>query len=261
MKPNGYMFDLEGTLVKGKEFCPLPGSAEALEACRPHMVVTNNTTHGPNDLLSRLSDVGLRLEPKQLLSPLVILPDYVRRCGWKRVLPVGAEALGRCLRDHGFDVADRAPADAVVVGLDTALDYDKMRNAARALLHGAALVALHRNRLFHDRDCAPSPSAGATVSFLMYATGVRPRVVGKPSRTFFRIALDRLGVAAPDCMVVGDDPFAEAAGAKALGMRAVFVLSGKYDSPDVLRKLPPTRRPDLVIRSLEELPGVRDPHR
>jgi HAD superfamily hydrolase (TIGR01450 family) len=261
MKPKGYMFDLEGTLVKGKGFCPRPGAVEALSACRPHMVVTNNTTHAPADLLSALSDVGLQLGPHQVLSPLVVLPTYLRQRGWKRVLPLGADVVSRWLRDHGFELTDVSPADAVVVGLDTTLTYGKLRKTGRALLHGAALVALHRNRLFQDLDGAASPSAGATVTFLAYATGVRPRVLGKPSRTFFQTALDRLGVAAPDCMVIGDDPFAEVAGAKSMGMRAVFVLGGKYDSPDVLTKLPRSRRPDLVIRSLEELPGVSKPHR
>ncbi len=255
------MFDLEGTLVKGKGFCPLPGSTEALEACRPHLVVTNNTTHTPTDLLSALLEVGLPLESGQVLSPLVVLPLYVRQHGWKRLLPLGADALLRCLREDGFEVADGPPADAVVVGLDTTLSYDKLRNAARALLRGAALVALHRNRLFQDRDSAPSPSAGATASYLTYATGVRARVVGKPSRAFFGTALERLGVAAEDCVVVGDDPFAEVAGAKSMGMRAVFVLSGKYETPDVVLRLPLSRRPDLVVRSVEELPCVSKPHR
>ncbi len=261
MQAKGYMFDLEGTLVKGKEFCPLPGALRVVETCRPNLVVTNNTTHTPNELFSALREAGFRLEPEQILTPLTVLPAYVSQRAWRRLLPIGSEQLRRLLCEHGFDVTDAPSVDAVIVGLDTSITYDRLRTATRALMQGAALLALHRNRLFLDTDGSSSPSAGATIAYLTYATGVRARLVGKPSRSFFRTALRRLGMLARDCVVVGDDPFAEVAGAKAVGMKAVFVLTGKYRSPTILSRVAASRRPDLVIRSLEKLPCGGQPDR
>jgi ribonucleotide monophosphatase NagD (HAD superfamily) len=145
-----------------------------------------------------------------------------------------------------------------VVGLDTGLVYDALRRATRALLEGASLVALHRNRLFQDGDGAPSPSAGATVAFLEHAAGTPAELLGKPSRPFFELALRQLGARPEECCVVGDDPFTEVEGAKRLGMHAVFVLTGKYPSSDVLERLPASWRPDLVVASLDELPCLRE---
>ena len=253
------MFDLEGTLVKGKGFSPLPGAVRALEQCSPNVIVTNNTTHAPGALLRRLREAGLPVEEKGLLTPMVLLPTYLRRRGCQVVLSIGSGALSSLLREHGFVVREEGSVDAVVVGLHTALEYTALRRATRALLGGASLVALHRNRLFQDRDGGPSPSAGATVAFLEHAAGAVAELLGKPSRPFFELALEQLGARPEECCVVGDDPFTEVEGAKALGMRAVFVLTGKYPSTNVLDRLPASRRPDLVVASLDELPCLREP--
>lgn len=255
------MFDLEGTLVKGKGFTPLPGALEALRCCRPNLVVTNNTTHPPADVLRALEQAGLRLDREQLLTPTIVLPAFLRKQHISSVLVIGTAGAKSLLEHEGFQTVAASPADAVVVGLDTSLRYGTLRAATRALLEGASLVALHENRLFQDVDGAPSPSVGATVAFLQHASGARAHLVGKPSKAFFEVALKRLGVAAEACLVVGDDPFSEVEGAKVLGMSAIFVLTGKYPSADVLAKLPAARRPDLVIRTLYELPCVGEPHR
>ena len=55
----------------------------------------------------------------------------------------------------------------------------------------------------------------------------------KPHPRPFRTALDLLGVAAPDAVMIGDRPEKDIAGAVRLGIRAVRVRTGEYrSSPD-----------------------------
>ena len=58
--------------------------------------------------------------------------------------------------------------------------------------------------------------------------------------------LDRLGVAPVDAVMVGDLRDADMRGAKAVGMRTVWKLNGRYD-------LPPCPDADYAIHDLAEL--------
>lgn len=79
----------------------------------------------------------------------------------------------------------------------------------------------------------------------------------KPHPTLFRVALDRLGLPADRAWYVGDNPHADVAGAKAVGMGAVLVRR----PPDRLLAPPPPADPppyggpppDLVVADLREV--------
>lgn len=72
----------------------------------------------------------------------------------------------------------------------------------------------------------------------------------KPSRKIFEEALKRLGVEAEEAVCVGDSPLEDIKGAKALGMRTVFVPSQFY-SFEFLRES--QQRPDWTFNDICEL--------
>jgi HAD superfamily hydrolase (TIGR01509 family) len=61
------------------------------------------------------------------------------------------------------------------------------------------------------------------VAALEYAGGIKAEIVGKPSPTFFNLALDDLGLTANDVVMFGDDLEAGIGGAKAAGMQTIQV--------------------------------------
>ena len=68
----------------------------------------------------------------------------------------------------------------------------------------------------------------------------------KPHPSTFELVLDRLGVASVDAVMVGDLRDADMRGAKAIGMRTIWKLNGRYD-------LPPCPDADYAIHDLAEL--------
>ena len=84
---------------------------------------------------------------------------------------------------------------------------------------------------------------------LEYASGRRATGVGKPERAFFELALQNLGISPGAVAMVGDDPELDIAGARAAGLRAILVETGRYRSGAQL----PTR-PDLILQSVARLP-------
>jgi ribonucleotide monophosphatase NagD (HAD superfamily) len=140
---------------------------------------------------------------------------------------------------NGTDLAPRA--DVVVVTGHEQLTFAELRQATQAVLRGAELIGTSRDRTFPMPD-GPWPGAGSIVAAVEYATGRTALIVGKPERTMFDTALDRVGTRR--ALVVGDNPASDLAGARAAGLDAVLVLSGGVD-PDGVEPPPATVAVDL----------------
>jgi HAD superfamily hydrolase (TIGR01450 family) len=254
----GLLLDVEGVLVADKRYRPVAGAPEFVARMRrqqlPMRLITNNTTDAPPALLAKLRDAGFDFAPHELYTCTTAAVRYLRREGAARCLVVGSEALRGLLAEAGLHPLDHSRVDAVVVGLDTRLTYERLRLACEAILdHGARFVALHRNRLFPDDQGRRSPSVGPIVAALVEATRQQPVVVGKPSAEFYAPALADLDLPSDRVLVVSDDPFSDLVGALWMGMRAAFVMSGKYTDPDVLKGFDSHEQPNVVVPAIADL--------
>jgi ribonucleotide monophosphatase NagD (HAD superfamily) len=91
------------------------------------------------------------------------------------------------------------------------------------------LVAMQRNRWWPTVD-GPSLDAGAFVAGLEYATGIEAAVAGNPAPGNFETACELAGASPREAAMVGDDLESDLRPARALGMRAVLVRTGKGGS-------------------------------
>ena len=78
--------------------------------------------------------------------------------------------------------------------------------------------------------------------------------MGKPEKAFFELALAELGVSAGQCVMIGDDPFSDIAGAKRAGLMAVQMKTGKY-RPLSEGEEDEAIAPDAVLDCVAELPA------
>jgi HAD superfamily hydrolase (TIGR01450 family) len=258
MEVRGLLLDVEGTIVGDKRYQAIAGAVEFVRAVRrrglPVRLITNNTTDTKPVLVAKLARAGFDFTLEELHTCIGAAVTRLRALGAKRCLVLGTPALRQMFTDEGFAVADDSEVDAVVLGLDTGLTYERLRLACDAVgRRRAAFLALHRNRTYPDEQGRPSPSVGPIVEAIRYATLVEPEVMGKPSEAYFRQALDDIAVPAAGVMVVSDDPFSDLAGAKRLGMQAAFVLSGKYTDAAVLDRIDPAERPDVTVQAIGDL--------
>lgn len=258
MRIRGFLLDVEGTLVVDKRYRPVEGAVEFVGKLRqaglPLRLITNNTTDSRASLLDKLTQVGFDFTIDELHTCIGAALTHLRTIGATRCLILGTAALRQMLADEGLTIMDSSEVDAVVVGLDTDLTYERLRLACNAISqNGASLIALHRNRLFVDSQGRCSPSVGAIVEAIRYATRVEPTLIGKPSPMYFQQALDDIALPPESVMVVSDDPFSDLAGAKRMGMQAAFVLSGKYREPSAVDSIPPSQRPDVIANTIGEL--------
>lgn len=241
----GILLDLDGVVYVGDRL--LPGSLEAVAQIRaadvPLKFVTNTTRHPLRRIVSDLAQLGLRVEPEDVFTPAVMARDFLARANLTAFLVVQPE-----LRED-FAGLTQDGEEAVVIGdAGEFFTYNLLNRAYRKILHGATFLALAKNRNFLDRDGELSLDAGPFVAALEYACGREAIVLGKPSPTFFSLAVESLRCAGEDVAMIGDDAEADVGGAMTAGLMGVLVQTGKYrpDQEDSLAE-PPT----LVARDIK----------
>jgi HAD superfamily hydrolase (TIGR01458 family) len=145
------------------------------------------------------------------------------------------------------------PVDYVILGdAGDNVTYGSMNTAFRYLMNGADLIALENDRYWMAPD-GLSLSAGPFVQALEFASGKKATIVGKPSKTFFELALHDMGICANEAAMIGDDIFTDIGGARGVGMRGILVRTGKYrkEAEDIARV-----KPDCVIDSIGRLRDI-----
>jgi HAD superfamily hydrolase (TIGR01458 family) len=258
VQARGLLLDVEGVLVADKRYQPVAGAVAFVRQARaagcPLRLITNNTTDDRPAIIAKLTQAGFDFALDELHTCTGAAVRRLHELHARRCLVLGTDALRRMFVDAGLEVVDASDVAAVVVGLDTELTYERLRLACDAIVsHSAAFLALHSNRLYTDTAGRVSPSVGPIVAAIEYATQTRPVVLGKPSPDYFQQALDDLGLPPADVLVVSDDPFSDLAGARRMGMRAAFVLSGKYHDAGVVETIPTAERPDMVVPRIGDL--------
>ncbi|MDR5682795.1 MAG: HAD-IIA family hydrolase [Armatimonadota bacterium] len=247
------VLDLDGVVYRGRR--PLPGAREFVAALRrrriPFVFATNNSAHTVGEYAERLEGMGISASPEQIVTSAVCAADYLRnrKDAPAKVFVIGGPGLRATLRQAGFALADAPPADAVVVGLDVELTYARLRDACIAIRRGASFVATNRDANLPVED-ELWPGSGAIVAAIETSTGVSPVVLGKPEPYLFEMALRRLGAAAAETVMVGDQVATDIAGAARVGMRTALVLSGVSAAEDPAGY---AARPDVVVVDLHEL--------
>lgn len=253
-----FLIDVEGTIVVDKSYTPVSGAVEWINELkrrgRTFLLVTNNTTHAPDELAHMLSDRGFDVIPEQVHSCLSVAVQRIRETEGRTCFVIGSPRLKGFFQLMGLKVVKGGPVDWVVVGLDVSLSYQTLKRATMAVTRGGAkLMGLHANRLYRDVDGQVAPSVGAVVRALEYACGIHAEIVGKPNPLFFQGALKKVGARAEKTLMIGDDPFSDLVGAKRLGIRTAFVLSGKYADRAILDTLNSNDMPDLTVERINEI--------
>jgi len=171
-------------------------------------------------------------------------------------LVFGKQAVKRYLQKNGIKPVNSKKADAVLIGHDPTVTYKKLNTAVGAIIeYGAKLYTLHRNRRFVDENREIVMSSGPIARALENACLVRASLCGKPDRRFYLSCLKGWDVQPSKILMVSNDPFADLIGAKKIGMKSCWVLTGSRKDRAVLKKIPEKYRPDYITESVTDIPS------
>jgi 4-nitrophenyl phosphatase len=215
---------------------------------------TNNSTRTSGQYIARLAAFGVQVEPWQVVtsSQAAALAMAQRFPPGTKVFVIGEDGLRTPMEEKGFAIlsTDEAPqAQAVVMGLDRGINFQKFVEATLLIRNGIPFYATNTDRTF-PTPRGEIPGAGAWVSVITTATDVQPIVAGKPFPFLMELSLERLGTKKEETLVVGDRLETDIAAGQAAGCPTALVLSGVSTREQAQSWRP---APDSIVDSLSDL--------
>lgn len=262
---DGFLFDLDGTLILGDQ--ALPGAVDALAGLRARgkrvLFVSNKPLESRQAYADKLTRLGMPARAEEVLNSAYVLGRYLAQHHTElRLYVIGEAYLRDELRSHDLKLVDELleqdekeviqprDIDAVVVAFDRTLDYRKLNTAYQALVRGAHFFATNA-----DKACpmpgGAIPDAGGTLAALEHMTGRRLEVLaGKPSPLMLQAALDLLGLPAERCLMTGDRLETDIRMGREAGMKTALALTGATKRSDLEGA---EVQPDLCLERVDDV--------
>ena len=220
-------------------------------------LATNNSTRTIDQYVEKLLGFGVSVEPWQIVTSSLAVASLMSQKlpAGAPVFAIGEQGLIDALKAVNFEVLpveNAEKAEAVVVGIDKQVSFDKMREATLLVRAGKPFFATNPDKTF-PTPRGQIPGAGAWLSVIVTATDVQPMIAGKPFPYLLELALNRIGTPKETTYVVGDRLETDIAGGQALGSPTALVLSGVSTLAEGQAWQP---KIDLIAKSLSALVGV-----
>jgi 4-nitrophenyl phosphatase len=250
------VLDMDGVLWKADTpIGDLPAIFEHIYAAGLKVAfATNNGYHTPGQYVERLARLGIDVEPRQVITSALAVAHLLKLNfpSGGAVFAIGGTGVLDALRERGFEllsIEEAKNAQAVVMGIDWQINFEKMREAALLVRRGVPFYATNPDKTF-PTPRGEIPGAGAWASVIVTATGTEPIYAGKPSPYLIEMARQILRTTKEETLVVGDRLETDIAGGQAAGCPVALVLSG-VSSREQGRAWKPEI--DVIAEDLEEL--------
>ena len=224
-----FLLDMDGTFYLGDKI--IEGSLEFIEKVRAtgrdYLFLTNNSSHNAGFYVQRLKRMGLDTDRRHVLTSGEATCEKLKALyPGRRVFLLGNEFLYEEFAEAGI-VVDNADPEIVVVGFDTTLTYQKMREVCDFVRAGLPYIATHP-----DFNCPTEtgfmPDMGAIMAFIEASAFRRPDlIIGKPHPGIVEAALRRTGLRLNELAMVGDRLYTDIETGLRTGMLSILVMSGE----------------------------------
>ncbi len=249
--------DMDGTIYMGSTLFPytIPFLQQLDRMGIGYSFLTNNPSRNVGDYLKRLSSLGIPATEQQMYTTSVATINFLRinHPDIKRLFILGTPSMTREFEQAGFistaDSADDEP-DAVVVGFDMSLSYERLCRAAWWISQGKYYLATNPDRVCPTDQPTVLVDCGSICAAIEHAVNRNPDVViGKPNPEFLQGLAERFDVRPHEMAVIGDRLYTDVAVALNAGATGVLVLSGET-TVEQARKASP--KPHLTLGDISD---------
>ena len=203
-KIKALLIDLEGVVYQeGKEIPDSISFIQYLDKVNfPYLFLTNTTTMPQKDIAKKLLDLGLKTNPKKIITPLIAAQNYLKK---NNLSTIALFCNKKCWEDfEDFEINFQSP-DAVIIGdLYQKFTWLKLNEIFHVSLNSKKLIAFHKNKT-GTREGKIALDLGPFIKALEYALDKNFILMGKPNKLFFQTAIDYLGIKNEEILMIGDD--------------------------------------------------------
>lgn len=202
----GYLIDLDGTMYKGSQV--IEGAIEFIDYLnkedKDYLFVTNNSSKTPEEVAEKLNEIGFHTSSEHVITTAMATAGYIsEESPGATVYMVGGTGLRKSLNDAGLIVKDDEHVDYVVMGLDEEITYEKLTVACLAVRNGAKFISTNKD-VSIPKERGFLPGNGSLTSVVSVSTGQTPIFIGKPETIIMEQALEKIGHAKDECIMIGD---------------------------------------------------------
>jgi HAD superfamily hydrolase (TIGR01450 family) len=254
-----YLLDLDGVVYRGNEL--LPGARELVKwtdaTGRKALYLSNNSFATPEEVAAKLARLGMpQPEGRVFTAGQAAVQAIAERFPGGRVYmltvpSLDALAIRAGLRSVWRDEIDGDTPDAVMVGLDRSVTYERLKWGLRAILAGAAFIGVNRDPRLPVED-GFEPGTGSLVAALEYASGRRAETIGKPAPGIVLEAMRLLDAEPGSTLMIGDGLDLDIVAGHAAQVTTALVLTGLTSHQEAEASVG-ERRPDMVFPDLPTL--------
>lgn len=232
-----FFIDVQGTLISDLDKSVLDGAAKLIDTLNAkklnYVIITNNTKIKSDDFLLNLRNLGLNIKDNAYIDPFCVLDSILKPC---EVALFGASEFIDTMQKLGYKQDFNNPKAVLVASYDD-FKFSDFATMIELVKSGAKFIAMHETSTY-KKHSRLFPGVGAIAKMINYATGIGYEVVGKPSNSFYKSALELIkfqsnsDISFKEVEIFSDDAIGDLYGAKALGMQTSLVLTGKNNSKD-----------------------------
>ena len=247
------VLDMDGTLYKGTRLFAqtVPFLENLRKVGSGRTFLTNNTSRSKADYVAKLRQMSIDAQIEEIYTPAESVIAYLHRHlpDVKRIAILGTPSLERELEEAGF-ASDWESPEAVVVGFDTTLTYERLCRAAYWISRDLPFLATHPDLVCPTDQPTVLVDCGAICACLTAATDRTPIVFGKPNPSILKELGDRLQIKQDEMLMVGDRIYTDMKMAHEAGVPSALVLTGeaRIEQLSTLQ-----HKPDFVVADVGEL--------
>lgn len=251
-----FAIDLDGCLYRENQV--IKGAVQTIEILKKNgnivVFVTNNATLSREGYVRKLKKLGFPCKKEEVMCAAYATSMYLAENNGtgKKAYVVGEDGLFEELFNFKIKVSESSKVDYVVVGLDRNFNYRKLLKASDAVRSGAEFIASNADATWPGKNGRIYPGGGAVVKAISEASGVKPKIIGKPKPYMLKKILEYFNVKQNETIVIGDRIETDILFGKNAGTKTALVLTG-ITTREMLKNLNKNHMPDYILNSINDI--------
>ena len=252
-----FLLDMDGTIYLGDKLFDgtLDFLGKVTEKGGRYMFLTNNSSKSVDKYIDKMKRLGISTVEQDYFTSAQATIDYLADKNYKKIYCMGTKSLCEEFRNAGYNIVTDVEdgIDCLVMGNDQEITFKKMEDACILLNNDIAYIATNP-----DYVCPMSygyaPDCGCFAIMFEYATGKKPRFIGKPQPDMVYSAMKLAGCTPEETVLIGDRLYTDIACGNNAGVDTIFVLSGEGTMDDIEKTgVTPTYIYDNIRKVYEDI--------
>lgn len=243
------IFDLNGTLYE--KGVVIQGVSDTLKKLKTKgfkfNFITNTDGRKIEDVHNRLINMGLEIGIEELFTPVTAAKLFIEQNSNKTFYLLVHDEVKEDLKHANINEND---PDYIIIGdFSDKMSYDEINKVFRMIKGGSQVLALSKTLSYIGAN-GYNINTGAFVRMFEVACDKEAILIGKPSKDYFYLALDRTESQPENTLIVGDDITTDILGANKLNATGVLVKTGCFSEESLNNS---AVKPDHIIENVNQL--------